>query len=298
MKRCVAWLLVVVLLLTGCTGAPEAPRGKTVACTTYPVYLLAQAVTRGAGGLEPVLVIDQQLSCLHDYTLTINDMKRIESSAVLAINGAGMEDFLQDVLEQRTCIDCSAGLDLLWKEEEEEYDPHFWLDPTLAAGMAENLAEGFAAADPERAQRYRDNAAAAGDFLADLKSEISEELSALPQRELITFHDGFAYFARAFDLDIVASVEEEEGSEASARRINELVELIDRYQLSAVFTEVNGSVSTAQALARERGIEVRALDLGMSRPEDGAEGLDAYAALLRRNAAALKGDGTPPKRSF
>lgn len=297
MKRFLSLLIIFSFLLTGC-GASSLPGEKTVACTTYPVYLMAQAVTKDIDGFEPVLVINQQISCLHDYTLTMTDMKLIEQADLLAINGGGLEDFLSDVLEGREYIDCSAGLteEEHDHEEEEEHghdhdhsDAHIWLDPELAGGMAVNLAEGLAEADPEHGEAYRANALAVQTSLSELKTELKDALTSLSPRELITFHDGFQYFAQALDLDIVAAVEEEEGSEASARRITELVELIDQYHLPAIFTEVNGSDSTAQALAAERDITVFPLNLGMSSngvPED-LSGLEAYEWILRENVDTL-----------
>lgn len=291
MKKFLSLLLSLMLLgLAGCSSTSNRDRAATtIACTTYPVYLLAQAVTQGVDDVEPVLVINQQISCLHNYTLTMNDMKAIEGCDLLAINGADMEEFLEDVLESRDYLDCSQGLDLLFNEEEGEDDAHIWLDPERAAGMAANLAAGLSEADPDNANAYQANVEAIQKELSAFQTELSDSLSSLVCRELITFHDGFRYFAQAFGLEIVASVEEEEGSEASARRISELVELIDQYQLPAVFTEVNGAEATANALAQERKIGVYALDLGMSRQNvpEALNGLEAYEFILRQNVETI-----------
>lgn len=305
MKRCFSLFLACLLLLTGCSAPPESDASVTVACTTYPVYLLAQALTEKVEGVTPVLVIDQQVSCLHDYTLTMQDMKVIESADLLAINGGGMEEFLEDILESRDYLDCSAGLNLSAfehdeDEEEEEHeehghgheheeDCHFWLNPTLYGEMAETLAEGLCTADPDHADTYHANAETIVDRLDTLTEELNARLNDLTCRELITFHDGFHYFADAFGLTIAAAVEEEEGSEASARRIVELTQLIDQYSIPAVFTEVNGSDSTAIALSYERGTRVAALNLGMSSTviPEGLHGLDAYEYILRGNVDTI-----------
>ena len=123
--------------------------------------------------------------------------------------------------------------------------------------------------------------------LTTLQAELRAEVADLPCKELIPFHDGFAYFADAFGLTILASVEEEEGSEASAREINELTQLIQTHHIPCVFIEQNGSDSAAQALARECGVSVAALDMGMSGDEQGG-GLVAYEALLRRNIDTIR----------
>ena len=81
---------------------------------------------------------------------------------------------------------------------------------------------------------------------------------------MIPFHDGFYYFAQAFHLTILESVEEESGSEASAKDLIHLTELVRKHDLPAIFTEVSGSDSAAQVIARETGCKVYALDMAMS----------------------------------
>ena len=275
--------LTSLLSLTACQNTTTVDEDALqIACTTYPVYLLAQEVTQGVEDVAITLVIDQQVSCLHDYTLTMQDMKAIEAADVLAINGGDMEHFLDDVLDGRTVLDCSEGIELLWNEEEGEPDPHLWMNPERYATMADNLAQGLAQIDPDNGKQYTDNAQTMGDALSEFHQTQLERLQDLSCRSLITFHNGFQYFAEAFDLDIVASVEEEEGAEASAQRIQELAELVEQYHIPAVFTEINGSDAAASTLSAECHVDTFALTLGMSRdivPES-ETGLDAYEWII------------------
>lgn len=300
MRQILALFLTLALLLSSCAqeGGHRQEEGLAVACTTYPVYLMTQAVLEGTDAITPSLLIQEQVSCLHNYTLTIRDMKAIEGADLIAISGAGLEEFLSDALEGRATVDCSQGVPLLEGETEEEEhdhhdhdheegDPHYWLDPDNAAIMVRNLAEAFSRLDPEHAERYRFNAEAAAEELTVLKERL---LAAIPQdcpRALITFHDGFGYFAQAMGFTVVASVEEEEGSEASARRIRELVALIDQYHLPAVFVEANGSDTAARCLAQERGSRIGVLTMGMSAQDTSLTGTAAYAALLEANLNAI-----------
>lgn len=290
MKRLFALLCAAALLFL-CACTPEEttqPDGPTVACTTYPVYMMAQAVTANVeDGVNLTLLVQQEISCLHNYTLTINDMKKIEEADLIAMNGAGLEDFLSDALEGRSAVDCAQGVTLLWNEEEQEEDSHYWLSPANAAIMAENLADAFGQLDEAHAADYAANAAALRTELDRFHAALVDTIPADCPRELITFHDGFSYFADAFGFTIVAAIEEEEGSEASARQIAGLVDLIDQYQLRAVFVERNGSDATAQCLVQERGCKIGTLSMGMSSADPSLQGLDAYEALLTDNVNAI-----------
>lgn len=297
-RKLFCMILAVLCLLPGCGQSRAAETDDSTlkaAATTYPVYLLAQAVTEGVDGVSVSLVIDQQVSCLHDYTLTMRDMEAVERADVLLINGAGLEDFLDDVLDGRRTIDCSVGIDLLLSDEEHEedhdahdghhhdVDPHIWMDPRNAAVMAENLADGLAELDPANADAYAANAAAIADELTSFRQELLDEVDGR-DIGLITFHDGFGYFADSFGLHLLAAVEEEEGSEASAKTIVEITHLVEEYRLPAVFTEVNGSDATAKAIGRECGIQTYPLSMCMS-GEGG--GLAAYEAVIRGNIETI-----------
>ena len=118
------------------------------------------------------------------------------------------------------------------------------MDPNRACQMIQTLADGLAQLDPDQAALYASNAQLAVDQIQQAYPVMQAALADLPCRELITFHDGFSYFADAFDLTILRAIEEEAGSEASAREVADIVAEIQTHQLPAIFTEVNGSDAT------------------------------------------------------
>lgn len=286
--KLLAALLAVSLFILSACGAPSSPEedgadALQIVATTYPVYLFTTALTEGLEDVEVTLLVQEPLSCLHNYTLTVGNMKAIEKADMIAINGAGLEDFMQDALAQSTAqiIDCAKDIELLPAQGHEghdhdtEYDPHIWMDPDRALEMLKNLASALAGLDPDHAQVYQTNLEGASSLLHTSAATAAQELAAIAtghasldsvtsQLELITFHDGFQYFAQAFGLDLLKAIEEEEGSEASAAEIKEIVALIETHQLSAIYTEVNGSAATADAIARETGVAVYPLDMIMS----------------------------------
>ena len=172
-------------------------------------------------------------------------------------------------------------------DHDHESDPHIWLDPNRVEQMLDNLAAGLRRFDPTHAALYETNCRLAQEQLKTAYPQMQAALQNLSCRELITFHDGFTYFAEAFDLDILRAIEEEAGSEASAKDVMEIVEEIDYHQIPAIFTEVNGSDATAQMIHRECGITVRPLTLMMG-ATDGTPGIALYLDLLWSDVNTLR----------
>ena len=288
MKKLLAAACTLGLLLSACSSPaasqPEDDGKLHVLATTYPVYLFTTAVTEGVDNVEVSLLVNQQTSCLHDYTLTVNDMKAIEGADVIIMNGAGLEDFMDDALaaSDAPVIDCSEGIDLLpamgheGHDHDTEYDPHIWMNEESAAVMMNNIVHGLGELDGANLEQYTENGTAA---IALLPGD-DPRLAELACPYLITFHDGFQYFALDNGLTLLKAIEEEEGSEASAAEIKEIVALIEEYDIPAIFTEVNGSDATAQAISRETGCEVYQLDMIMS--GDGT-GIQPYVDAMEKN---------------
>ena len=261
-------------LLCGC--APKADYAP-IAATTLPVWDFTSRLCQGTP-LAVTRLVTEQVSCLHDYSLNVRQVKATEAAQVVVISGAGLEDFLDDLLLDVPTIDASQGIFLLHSDEaheEEEHhheedghhheeDPHIWLSPENAQVMAQNICDGLSRQYPDYEDTFRANLEDLLSQLEALQSYGEEQLSGLQCRELIPFHDGFSYFAQAFHLTILESVEEESGSEASAKDLIHLTELVRDHNLPAIFTEVSGSDSAAQVIAWETGCKVYALDMAMS----------------------------------
>ena len=270
MKR-FAFLLIALLLLSGCTApAQEAD----IAATTLPVYEFTSRLCEGTG-LTVTRLITESVSCLHDYSLSVRQVKAVETADTVVLSGAGLEDFMADLLEGRDVIDASAGIELLTCEHDHEHDhedgphhheadSHIWLSPENAAIMCANICSALSRKYPQHEAAFTANLA---DLLSDIQAVETygkEQLGSLSCREIITFHDGFAYFSQSFDLHILAAVEEESGSEASARELKELIEVIHEHDLPAIFTEKSGSVSAAGIISRETGVNIYQLDMAMA----------------------------------
>ena len=282
MKKCFLLFLLIAALLCGC-AAHQPP--AQIAATTLPVYEFTARLCDGTP-LTLTRLVTEEVSCLHDYSLNVKQVKAAEAAELIVISGAGLEEFMEEILSGKPAVDASENIPLITPEahshdhdhgqesevhhEEDheghhhEHDPHIWLSPANAVMMARNICAGLTAAYPDHADIFSANLDSLIQELDALYTYGENTLSSLSCRELITFHDGFAYFADAFGLTILEAVEEESGSEASAKELIHLIEEVEHHQLPAIFTEKSGSVSAASIIARETGCETYTLDMAMA----------------------------------
>ena len=283
MKRTV--ILLILSILLGCFSGCASTQNAQVAATTAPVYQFTSALCEGTG-ISVTRLITEKVSCLHDYSLNVRQVKAAEAADVIVISGGGLEDFMADLLDDSKRIDSSTGIPMMGCEDHghedhhHEHDAHFWLSPMLAKQMATNICIGLSQKYPQHKSVFEQNLAQLHGQLDALQSYGESQLADLSCRELMTFHDGFAYFADAFNLTIVESIEEEAGSEASAQELKRLIGVVEDKDLPAIFTEVNGSVSAANIIAIHTGTEIFDLDMCM--------GSIDYFGAMRRNIDTVK----------
>ena len=161
-----------------------------------------------------------------------------------------------------------------------EADPHIWLSPENAKQMCTTICAELSAIYPAHRTQFETNLANLLSQLDDLQAYGDNALKNLQCNELITFHDGFAYFAESYGLHILKAVEEESGSEASAKELTELIDIVNSRKLPAIFTEVNGSTSAAQIVSTETCVKIYTLDMAMSG--------DSYFSAMYHNIDTIK----------
>ncbi len=278
-------LLTICLSLTACAKKASAQ----IVATTRPVYEFTVALCDGTD-FSVTQLITENISCLHDYTLQTSQMQAIESAEHIVISGAGLEAFLEDVLQDTDkIIDASAGVPLLSIGDHHEHhgdhahhedDPHIWLSPANAKIMANNICSELTFAYPQHAQVFSANLHALNAKLDKLQQHADAVLSGITARKIITFHDGFSYMADALDLEILHAIEEESGSEASAAELIQLIDTVNTHKLNVIFTETNGSCSAADIISRETGARIFQLDMCIS--------CDSYINAMYQNINTLR----------
>ena len=293
MKRMLALLILFLML-------PWGAFGETVVTSFYPVWLLALNLTDGLEGVTVRNLAAPDAGCLHDYQLQTGDMKVLASADVFLINGAGMEAYLDHILEafpDLPVISAADGIPLLYgldaleigesDAEEGAANAHIWLSAANAAQMAENLAAGLAEHLPSHADRIRENLEALRLRLLTLDNRLREGLRDLPRRDIVTFHEAFPYFARSYGLRVAAVVNREPGETLSPAQMARLVDVLTELNHPPLFVEPQYKDLSARTLAAETGCSVYMLDPVVTGPGDHVP-LDYYETVMLENLRVLQ----------
>ncbi|MBR5109937.1 MAG: zinc ABC transporter substrate-binding protein [Clostridia bacterium] len=292
MKKIISLLIAFLLLLplVGCgAGAEEV----SVMATFYPVYVLARNVLDGVEDVKLSSMTPPSTGCLHDYQLLTSDMKALAKAKALLVNGAGMESFLPSLEEQfpsLTIIDCSQGVELIAEQESKdehehgEYNAHIWLDPRNAIQMVNNLQTGLSELLPDSADQIRANAEAYKARLTALDDELRQAISVLPKKTMVTFHEAFPYFAKAYGLEVAAVVTLEPDEPISPRMLKQVIQKVKDAGSPPLFSEPQYENTALRTISQETGVPVYELDPLVT--GDGA--LTAYEDTMRKNLSVLQ----------
>jgi len=289
----VFFLLICVVAFAGCGTNQSADKQKEdgkfkIVTSFYPMYVATINITKGIDGVEVKNMTKPQTGCLHDYQLTPADLKTLEKANAFVVNGAGMEAFLDKVVKQQEklkIIDASKEIDLL--KDGTEDNPHVWVSITNAIKQVRNIEEQLSAADPKHADQYKENADAYAAKLENLKQDMHAAVDSLPNKNIVTFHEAFPYFAKEFNLNIVAVIEREPGSDPTPKDIEETVDKVKSLNIKALFVEPQYPEGAAKTISQESGAKVYTLDPVVTGDAD-ENAADAYINAMKKNAQVLQ----------
>ena len=167
-------------------------------------------------------------------------------------------------------------------------DPHAWQNPRNVITYVANIAKGLCEADAPRCDVYRRNAAAYTVQLQALDTEIASAWTVIPaaQRKVITSHDAFGYYAKAYGVTFLAPQGMSTDSEASAKGVGQLVRQIKKENIKALFVESISDPRLIEQIGRETGVKP-AGELFSDSLSDAKGPAANYLAMMRANTAAL-----------
>ena len=271
MKRLALLALALLTLLpAACAGTASSDTADgrlTIVTTTGQIGDSARIV---GGDHVRVLSLMGPGTDPHLYVAGISDVDKLRSADIVFYNGlfleAQMEGVLEQLAERQTVVPVSAGIDraklLPSAAFANEFDPHIWFDVRLWMQTVEQVRDTLMATDPANAADYAANAAAYLAELTDLDAYVAAQAARVPeaQRVLITAHDAFNYFGRAYGFEVLGLQGISTASEAGTADVQRLADFIATARIPAVFIESSvpvRNVEAVQAAVRNRGFDVR-----------------------------------------
>jgi manganese/zinc/iron transport system substrate-binding protein len=265
-----AAVVLAVLALTGCSRVEEdeaARLGDGTIGVVATTGMVADLVERVGGERVEVEALMGPGVDPHLYKASEGDVERLVEADLIAYSGLHLEAKLADVLERLgrrafAVTDAIPRRRLLAPPEfAGQYDPHVWFDVRLWMDALRQVERTLSERDPEHAALYRRNASAYLRELGALDRDVRDRIATIPRRQrvLITAHDAFNYFGRAYGLEVRGLQGISTASEAGAGDIRELADFIAEREIPALFVESSVSPRAIEAVreaVRARGFEV------------------------------------------
>lgn len=293
MKKILAiFCLALTMFSAGCGEKNSRDDGKlTIVTSFYPIYLDAINIAGGIDGVEIKNMTKPQTGCLHDYQLTTEDMTTLESADIFIVNGLGMENFLQKVIDSQEglkIIDASKSDHITpILDPDGEENPHVWMSVTYSIDQVKAITAQLCEIDPAHEKQYRDNAMEYVTKLSNLRDEMHLALDYLPNKNIVTFHEAFPYFAQEFGLQIIDVIEREPGTEPTPKELEETIEKVNALPTKVLFTEPQYSPAAAETIARETQAKIFQLDPIVT-GESNLDAKNSYIDKMKQNMDVLK----------
>lgn len=270
--------------------------------------LIADAVQRVAGELVDLTVLIPAGSDPHSYVATPQDMALLEDAHVIFVNGLGLEESLIPTLEslenKAAVVEVNLAVEPIEHVEDEAdaaaeehdhhhegIDPHTWQEIANVQLWVETIEHALSELDPANAVSYAAAATAYGAELEQLAQEVRTTLAAIPadKRKLVTDHDTFRYFARAYGFEVIGSLIPSFSSLASisAQEMAALQQQITEQGVQAIFVGTTVNPRLAEQIAQDTGVQVVVLYSDSLSAADGDAA--SYVEMMRNNAGKMAG---------
>jgi len=306
-------LLACPALLAAPFAAPSAARAQGAAIPVVASFtILADLAREVAGPRAEIRAIAGPEADAHAFQPRPSDAASLRGASLLLRNGLGFDGWFDRLARAAApgarLVTATAGLEPRTMEGHDHghnhgagterrqsgrprrvADPHAWQDVRLAARIyVPNIAQGLAAADPDRAAQHLASGEAYAARLTTLDAWVGEQVATVPpaRRRVITSHDAFGYFGAAYGIQFFAPQGVSTAAEPSAQQVAALIRQIRAERITAVFVEHATNPATLERLAREAGVSIRGrLYADTLSPPGGPAA--TYEAMVRHNVALM-----------
>ena len=310
-------LLISISIVSFCStffyvkyNKTEVARDDILVMTSCnPIYIATSNVVGDIDGVTVENLSQPTTGCLHDYTLTTEDMKNLAACDVLVVNGGGMEGYLDDVIAaypNLSIIDTFEAVEDTYpiiKEEDEEseededhihsetseehhhdseFNSHIWMSEEIFAGQVTAIADGLAQIDSNHAKEYKANALTFNDTLGKYIDKAGVD-QLLGGKNVAILHEAFAYTAQSLGANIVATMDLDEERQVSAGEVSTFIDEIVDNDVKVVFAEYDYGSAMGKLIEEQTDAKVVYLETLVH----GTYDKDDYISVLNKNYALI-----------
>ncbi len=277
-------LLLAAAPLPAC-GLAGGGNPQVLATTT----ILADMAKQVAGDRMTVGSIVPAGAHVEEYEPRPDDAKRMSEAKLVITNGLDLDKWVDPL--RRNAKSGTPVVTVTDGLPDVEENPHMWFDPALARQYVDKIRDALIALDPLGKDFYTISALRYSQELLSLEVELKAKVATIPadRRRLVTSHDAFPYFAKAFGFEIVGFAQPEPDKMPSAGELAELIDKVKAAKVPAIFSESGVSPQLAETIAKETGAKVVAdlpTDSLLDKPADSYIGL--MHVVVDKIVAALK----------
>lgn len=252
----------------------------------YPMYIIAENITDGAENIELLNMADVNVGCLHDYTLTTEDMKKVENADIFIMNGLGMESFIEKILtsnQDMNIIDSSTEAQNVILSED-GVNAHIWTSIDNYILQVKYISKELINKNQENAEVYQKNTDEYVQKLEELKNEFETKLQNLDGKKAICLNEVFEYMGQELGMEMTTIATDHEESTMSADMLSSIIDKVKQENIQIIIVDKNDNKANAETIANETGAKILELNSGMTGELD----KDAYINQMRENLNVLE----------
>ena len=245
----------------------------------YPIYVLSLNITDGAQNVENTNMAEKATGCIHDYTLTTEDLKKLENANVFIENGGDLEPFsdkIKELYPNAQVIDVSKNVTNILGDAEET-NSHFWLSLKNYKTEINVVYEDLVIANPENKDVFETNK---NDYISKIE-ELETLYSTLDLKDLkvVCLNEALEYLLEDLNMDVTSVETDHAHSSLSAKAIKDIIDSGKQDNVKAIFVDKDDSTEIAEMLSKETGAQIIKLDSAMS----GDNNKNAYIVAMKYN---------------
>lgn len=296
--KCLIPLLIVLLLLSGCTTQTVQNDKVRIVTTLFPLYEFAKEV--GGDRVEVTLLLPPGVDA-HSFEPRPKDIMLLNSADVFVYIGAGMEPWAEDLInglnnDKLVVIDASSVSELINSEEHEDeseeehgkYDPHLWLDFRNDQKIVYSIASRLSDIDPENKETYSSNAERYSSRLEVLDSIYISSLANCNRSEIVTGgHNAFGYLAKRYNITVISVYGLAPNSEPSAQKVKNITDTINSLGIKYIFFEKMVNSRMTEMLSSETGAKMILLNPGHNIAKEDLEKNVTFMWMMTNNLNSL-----------